>query len=713
MNQAEEKPIELLVEIRTEDMPPVDLTEAFASSLGIAMLKQHYELLIDKSHQQVIWTPRRFGVGASAKPLAKPMRGPAVAYAYQDDGRPSKALEGFMRILDAKQDELNTETHKGKEYKVFYPKRDLRKDIGKILEDALLGMVLPRKMRWSSEGSSYSFVRRITGATVFVDDKFIETEVFGRKTLPNIGGHRFFESKESTKLAASGLEGYVDKLEAQGVIGRFHDRKNSIIGMVDAWLKKLQVENHTKDFPLIEKLASMCEHPAGIECTFDNKYLDLPPALINAIGRKHLNAYTTREKNSFLFIADRMRLEKPLKNQIRKGVENVMRARLDDALFLFEQDRKLSEEQLLSELGNISYVTGLGSMSKRCVRIEKLAIEASEMMGLDPSQTRTLAKAAQLCKADLGTQLVNELPELEGQIVGSILTDKRLAAPLRLVATHLDRSNDRSHSKKRACLVLAVELERMVANVAVRNMRSTGAGDRTGIRRSAMRIDLTLFNHAQEFKGDFYRLIDLAFELVSEDVEPGFFKKEKFADAKLYLRNLLGNSLPDMLMQSHLGIDREHNDAAVVLAKKISLLADPSDQNSKLIVSDLLKRYVSIGLYANEGAGLENIEKICAAVKRLSNIAKKSNNKDTVDENLLVEDAERNLHEACKELKDDCDKFQKDGKYKEMLAASYKIVSEVDKFFNDVMVNVDEDKIKRNRHALVSMAHDQMLRISA
>ena len=739
MTQAQKNSTTLFVEIRTEDLPPLAESNLFFNvfdrSLSAALQKHGCEPVKEQSEMEKmesVNTPRRF---ACFTPLSTPervRRGPSLANAYTKDNRPTAMLEGFLRSQGAREENLVKDcVYKGRKYVGLKYRLDLRKQIGTIIEEAIEGAILPRKMRWISEnGDPYKFVRRITGAMVYVGGNFVATEIFGIATSKEIGKHRFFAPSKPTVLGEqANWEDYLKLLEKSGVMGKAVDRE---IAIKSATKDYRQVRGASYD-ELIKQLVQMCEYPAPIECSFNKKYLKLPTAVIKEVGNKHLRVFTNLgggkagKRNGFLFIADRYKPAKRLKDQIKRGVERVMEARLDDALFLYEQDKSTPEIEkvLRKKIDSVTYIYGLGTIAGRCERICKLAKKTSSVLGLSTAETDMVTKAASLCKLDFGTQTVGELPSLEGKIIGGLLNLHEDVSTL--LETYTERELDETSSLPRACLVIAHELERLAANVAVLDRRITGYGDPSGIRRSINRVREVLIqgagsidlHSAKDF--DLFELIGYALDLVANDVEKlvlknGETKAVRFDSARRYLclqfrdafhRGYFTNFAvegPDGIkalnLISDLGLAVFNIGAEIT--EDSSLMFYESDMRSRALL-DYLR--LSRNKFLEIGRIIKRLTKIWERTKGFADLVPKEVNVD-----LLQDESEQMLYEESIGLKNGFEEYEKQREYKKMLDEAYEVVPAVDSFFDSVMVEVPDEALKLNRFALVRLTTSQMYR---
>lgn len=763
MTQGSENSTTLFVEIGAEDLPPLAESDlffsVFDSSLVTTLEKHGCKPATKQSEREKVYsvsTPRRFAIFTPLVTPERIRRGPAMASAYSKDGEPTPALEGFLRSHGAKEKDLVKDcVYKGRNYVGLRFRINLREQIGAIIEEAIEAAILPRKMRWISDsGHPYKFIRRITSASIYVGGEFVSTKIFGIATSREVIGHRFSGSGKLAELdERASWEDYLKLLEKSGVMGKAKDRKEAL----DAAAKNYTDGGKASNDELVAQLAQMCEYPAPVQCSFDKKYLELPPAVIKEVGNKHLRVFTNLggefgEQNKFLFIADRYSPTKKLVNQIRRGVEKVMAARLDDALFLYEQDKNMPEVEMVLREKNasVTYIDGLGSIAGRCERISKLAEKTSSLLGLPDDSVKAVAKAASLCKLDFGTQTVGELPGVEGKIVGKIINlDNDVVASL--LETYAERRLDGTSSLPRASLVIAHELERLAANIAVLDRRATGDGDPSGIRRSVNRIcDVLAATTSQaspviakEF--DLYGLVGASLDLVAKDAERitlkhGETKAERFKVANEDLCLLIRDALYRRDTQTGRGAQDEEHERDVGYVNQVMMKGRPPpggiscaldlllsykrtiysldrsyEAGASLFVFDCIKRVRSLNRFVLEHSN--SFVELGRVIKRLAHISSELKREPVqssgkVERKFLEKKAEKELYEKCKGFEEKCDELRNDGSYLEMLVAANKLVPLVDGFFEEVMINDSDEKIRNNRLALVKFAHDQILRFA-
>ena len=508
----------LLVELRTEELPPAllgGLARDFTAALHERLRHEFFcppEVQGTTMDSPIAPTPAAEVAGNATEPgrrsYATPRRlvavidavmeksaqvtvqrrGPRKSLSYGEDGEPTKPLQGFLRSAGAKREDLVETKHKGKEYvavSVTLGEEDLESRIGEIIEAAVQSIVAPRMMRWGV--SSLRFVRPIHGILIVHGERSLTTKAFGMDTADETVGHRFLSAG---RIKVASVDAYVETLAKSMVMVDTDDRSASI----EKQARNLESEVEM-DETLLEETAAMCEWPKCYRCSFDGKYLELPPMVVIGCMEKHLRCFPVFKGNElsscFIYVADN---EPSSARLLVAGVERVMRARLDDALYIYRLDLELDNDALLSRLEKIAYVRGFGSIRDHCERVSGLARIFARSFGLGEGETNLAANAAKLYKADLGTLMVAEHPDLEGYMAAEYLCGE--PESLRALIRDLpSRSLDENEGNAtRDCLVVASEAERLVGLGKLLGLPSSSS-DPHALRRSLARITRVLVRH--------------------------------------------------------------------------------------------------------------------------------------------------------------------------------------------------------------------------
>lgn len=689
----------LLVELRTEEMPPLLLDDVAANLAANLVQDLASNRLCADDAYQYWFTPRRIAmqVEAVAQRSADQggtRRGPAVKRAYGPDKKPTQALEGFLRSAGATTKDLLRETYKGEEYvavKRGGGGRPLQDVLGPALQRAVAKTVAPRLMSWN--GGQDRFLRPIRGVYAVHGAKALKLpQVFGRKSLDHTLGHRFLhQGKTRIKNAAS----YAQDMQRGKVIVDAKERAASIRKQAAKLARDVII-----DEDLLREAANMCEHPTCYMVEFDKAFLDLPVKVIETCMGKHLRSFAVGKKklrNKFIFVAD----NKPRDDaKLRKGLARVMHARLEDTKFIYDLDRQVQSLDLLKRIDAINYVRGMGSMLDRSIRIEHLVSEYAKLLNLQQNEIEQAEGVGQYIKADLGLKLVDEYPELEGHIGGALLD--RPEAVKKLIGGHLDRGLDDQPDPPRDALVLALELERLVTIVAIDGLPK-GSRDPRGLRRAMGRVIRILRRHAD---ADLDILLRRAWDTCHKAAKKhGALASNSFAgDGELLLADLKRFAIERL---THMASDllKRAVDKRTLNAIAEPLLRDCRPGSRPLQIADALKRIEALESFAQKQRSA--LDRLLGTAKRLSKIAR-DHPGGAVDAELLREQAEQELHKAYEERVGEVKHLIEQDQYVECCEHLASLAPFVDDFFDNVMVKVRDEKLRANRLNLVCQTHSLM-----
>ncbi|MDH3371546.1 MAG: glycine--tRNA ligase subunit beta, partial [Gammaproteobacteria bacterium] len=411
----------LLIEILTEELPPKALShlmEAFSRNLFEGLKERNF--LANGAVPVAYATPRRLAVLVSQVLEKQPdqvveRKGPAVAAGLEAAGRPSPALIGFAKSCGVEPAKLAIASSEKGEYFVFRSKQNgelLKSHLTSLVESALKKLPVPKLMRWG-DGEA-QFVRPVHGVILLHGKKVVPGTVLGQKSGNKTRGHRFLSRGEITLKQAKDYEKILK--QSGKVLASFTARREVIRKALDACAKKTAsgaAWNLGKSEELIEEVTSLVEFPVVLAGGFDKAYLELPKECLIITMQQHQKYFPLADKSGkllaqFLFVSN-MKATSP--KEIIHGNERVLRARLSDAQFFFNQDRKHKLADRLPRLANVVYHNKLGSQLERVQRMEKLAGKIASMLKADRAHAE---RAAQLSKVDLLTDMVGEFPELQG-----------------------------------------------------------------------------------------------------------------------------------------------------------------------------------------------------------------------------------------------------------------------------------------------------------
>ncbi len=679
----------LLVELRTEELPPkalAKLGEVFAAGVHAGLADRN--LVQAGGDYKWFATPRRLAIqvpavlaeAPDAKVHEKIM---PVAVALDAAGNPSPAL---LKKLDAKGIPA-TEIARfekrmdGKSETFFYEATvrgvKLEDVLGQIVADALKKLPIPKVMRWGD--SDVQFVRPVHGLVMLHGEHVVPGEALGLKSGNTTLGHRFLADGP---IVLASAEEYEQKLESAGKAVVSYARRREIIAKaLQAKADELGAKVKLID-ALVDEVTALVEWPVIYVSEFESEYLEVPQEcliLTMQANQKYFPLFDAAGKlqNRFLIVSN-MAVADP--TNIVTGNARVVRPRLSDARFFFNQDRKTTLASRLEKLGSVVYHNKLGSVLQRVERMETLAQKIAVKLGANASLA---ARAARLAKADLVTDMVGEFPELQG-IMGRYYAlhdgeDKDVADAIQ--AHYQPRfAGDALPLGNIACAAaLADKLDALLGFFGIGQV-PTGDKDPFGLRRAALGVLRILMESPLPL--DLRELIDEAASAFPAGVLTS-------ADCRTQLHDFMLDRLRGYLRDAGHGQDV----IEAVLAQRptrIDLVPAKLDAVQKFLAHDAAQA-------------------LAAANKRIGNILKKAEGViPEPDVALLQESAEKALFERVVQLSPLVKSHVANGDYADALLALSGVRAEVDRFFDEVMVNVDEPLIRANRLGLLKSLFDQL-----
>ena len=679
----------LLIEVLTEELPPkalLRLSQVFCEAL-VEDLRQD-NLLTEKSSATAYATPRRLAVSISNvldqapdQPIEVP--GPSVKVGVGADDKPTPALVGFARKNGVAVDELiQITTPKGK---IFACRKvasgtHLETNLELKVEAALKRLPVPKMMRWGS--GEAEFVRPAHGLVMMHGARVVRGEVWGLKSANQTLGHRFLSRGE---IKIPGADQYEAVLENQGsVVASFAKRKERIraaLGAAATSAKPLW------DDALLDEVTALVEFPVIYQGTFSPEFLSVPPECLILSMRQHQKYFPLTDAGGKLLpkflIVSNIKVKDPA--NIIRGNERVLRARLADAKFFYDQDRKTRLGDRVPQLAKVVYHSKLGSQLERTERIQLLAGKIARMLGVDAALAE---RAAWLAKADLLTGMVGEFPELQG-VMGRYyaLHDGEPHEVADAIEAHYRPryAGDRLPEGNVACAVaLADKLETLTGMFGI-GQQPSGDKDPFALRRHALGVIRILVENNLAIS--LHDLVDAAFAT---------FPRGMLGDAHTYLQGFILERLRNYLRDG----GYTANEVESVLCMNPTQL----DQVPRQLAA------------VRAFAGLPEAESLAAANKRVANILKQAEAKGesyiNAEADQLKEPAERALFDALKSASRQATALFKQGDFTGYLKTFAVLKSPVDAFFDSVMVMVDVPELRQNRLALLADLRQEMNRVA-
>ena len=687
----------LLVELQTEELPPkalVKLGAAFAT--GIANGLKARGFLDEGSVVTPYATPRRLAVSITQVRATSPDKSIRekvlpVSVALDKDGNPSAPLAkklaaiGFPDLAIADLERAQD----GKAESFFYTYTAAGSALAGGLQDVRTGTVaklpIPKLMSYQRpDATTVQFVRPVHLLLALFGEQVLPLTLLGLDAGRQTMGHRFLSHGQS--IAITHADHYAAVLENEGkVIAGAEARKESIRAQL---LEKAGADQVLMPESLLDEVAALVEWPVVYECRFEETFLSVPQEcliLTMQTNQKYF-ALTDSEgklRSRFLIVSN-IATDDP--QHIVGGNERVVRPRLSDAKFFFEQDKKKTLESRLPMLSNVVYHNKLGTQAERTERVTRLAGAIAKRLGYDVALAE---RGARLAKADLLTDMVGEFPELQG-IMGTYYArhDGEPDEVALAASEHYQPrfAGDKLPSTNTGLVVaLADKLETLVGIWAI-GLQPTGEKDPFALRRHALGVMRMLVE----------KRLPLSISELLGDAAGVFAGQAAFKDPREEVGVFMLERLRGMLRERGF----TPNEVEAVLA-----------QNPDR-VDDVVQRLEAVQAFA----ALPESSSLAAANKRITNILKKNEAampKDAaIKAELLVEPAEAKLATKMKLLESDVTGAFAQGDFSGALQTLAQMRDEVDAFFNDVMVMAEDEALRNNRLALLSSLHGMMNRVA-
>jgi len=495
---------DLLLEIGTEEIPAGYIVPAL-EQLASAVRDRLTEHRISPERMATAGTPRRLVVAASGIPSKQPpareaIVGPPAAVAFDEKGKPGKAALGFARAQGVAVESLRIEqTAKGPYVvaEIEHEGRPALQILPDVLRQAVLSISFPKSMRWPTQGNADSadqrpvrFARPIRWIVALLDREVIPVEIAGLAAGRTTFGHPFL-APGGVELRDASFDAYREALRQRRVLVDPTERREAVRAQVCAILQRHG--SRACDARLLEEVTNLVEHPHALEGAFDQQFLELPDCVLAAAMTEHQRYFPVRDAdgrllNRFVVVSDRSAEQA---DTVRKGNERVLRARLVDASFFWEEDRRTPLERRVPQLAGIAYLGGLGNNLQRTERLAALSARIAAMMGLSGARLQHVRRAAHLCKADLLTGLVGEFPSLQGMVGRELALVEGEPEPVaRAIAEHYlpaGAGDEVPASPEGAALALADKLDVMAGCFALGYLPS-GSQDPYALRRNALGV---------------------------------------------------------------------------------------------------------------------------------------------------------------------------------------------------------------------------------
>jgi len=661
---------DLLVEIGTEELPPKALRrmrDALRSSLDTLLTENH--LAHGDSHAYA--APRRLAVLIRDVPVGQPdrditKRGPALQAAFDADGNPTKPAEGFARscgVTVADLERLETDKGAWLAFNATETGKPATEIIPGLLEKTLRTLPMPKRMRWGD--SETEFVRPVHWVLLLFGSEPVRTRLLGIDSDRFTRGHRFHHN-ENIAVTAPGA--YAETLQQSGKVMADMEQRRASIETQDREAGSALGGHAHIDPALLDEVTALVEWPVAISGSFDERFLEVPAEALISSMQDHQKYFPVLDDAGkllphFITVAN---IASKDPDQIRAGNERVIRPRLEDAVFFWNQDRKQSLQSRTPQLDKVTFQEKLGSLGDKQRRIGAIASAIAASLDIDVSRVQ---RAAALCKCDLVTSMVFEFPDLQG-IMGRYYAahdgeDDAVAVALDEQYQPRFAGDELPSSGTGQALAIAERLDTLTGIFAI-GQTPTGDKDPYGLRRSALGILRILIEKQLDL--DLPALIDTAVQLFPAEVRATAITQELFA------------FMMERLRAYYLDAGYDNHTFAAVLARQPARPLD-FDQRMRAV-----KAF----------AKLAEADSLAAANKRIRNILRKAGTDipATCSRELLQEPAEQALAAAVEAQEAVVGPLFAQRAYTDALCKLAALQAPVDAFFDQVMVMADDSRLR-------------------
>ena len=676
-----------LVEIGTEELPPKalkTLATSFADNVE-AELNQ-----AGLSFDKIEWfaAPRRLAVKVLNLATQQPSkeiekRGPAVSAAFDAEGKPTKAAEGWARgcgITVEQAERIATDKGEWLVHRAKIEGQPTKNLLNDIVANALAKLPIPKPMRWADK--TVQFIRPVHTVTMLLGDELIEGEILGVASARTIRGHRFLGEKE---FEIQHADQYPQLLREKGsVVADFNERKAEILAKSQAKATALGGVADIEE-SLLEEVTSLVEYPNVLAAKFEERFLAVPAeALVYTMkgDQKYFPIYDKDGKllPHFIFVSN-INPEDP--TAIIEGNEKVVRPRLTDAEFFFKTDLKQKLVDRLPRLETVLFQQQLGTLKDKTDRIEQLACEIAKQIGADEAKAK---RAGLLSKCDLMTNMVFEFTDTQG-VMGMHYArhdgeDEEVAVALNEQYMPRFAGDELPKSLVASAVALADKFDTLTGIFGI-GQAPKGSADPFALRRAAL--------------GALRIIVEKNLPLDLEDLVK---KSAALFGDKLTNQNVVADVVDFMLGRFRAWYQDEGIAVDVIQAVLARRPTRPADFDARV-------RAVS------HFRTLDSAEALAAANKRVSNILAKADAAiGEINLTACVEPAEKALAEAVLALRTEVQPLIAQGDYTAVLDKLANLRAPVDSFFDNVMVNAEDPALRQNRLAILNTLQDLFLQVA-
>ncbi|WP_457679591.1 glycine--tRNA ligase subunit beta [Thermovibrio sp.] len=675
----------LLLEIGCEELPASFVGPAL-SFIKEELYKELSSNHLTPSSVEVYGTPRRLIALAYDVPERQPDRkeffvGPSVKVAFKD-GKPTKAAEGFARSKGVSVEELIVvENPKGKKGQYVAVEKLIKgkpaaEVLAQILPKLILSIPFKKSMRWADK--KIRFGRPIRWIVALYGSKVVKFEIDGIESSAVSYGHRFLSPEP---FQVENPYDFITELEERFVVADQEKRKGIIVDTSKDLAKKVEGKL-LEDEELLKEVVNLTEFPYPILGSFEEEFLSLPKEVPITVMKEHQKFFSVVDeegnlKNYFIGVSNIKPVDEVV---VRLGYERVLRARLKDALFFFNEDRKVKLEERVPKLKGIVFHEKLGNMLQKTERLKELSPFVSKELSLNCQEKAK--RAAYLCKADLLTEMVNEFPELQGTMgkYYALLDGEEEEVALAIEEHYLPKfSGDRvAESLTGISLSVSEKVDNLTGFIGV-GLKPTGSADPFALRRNALGLIQTLIENGLFL--ELSRVIERAKELYQrQEVE---LSSEAVKETLSFIKERLKGYL------------REKGFKPDTVEAVLAVSNDPYDS--------LLRAKAVEKLRLNP-----EFEEVLITMRRVVNIIPEGFTPTSFEPEGKYE---KELYDKFQELKSKISSKIEEKDYEGALILIKELKGAVDAFFDNVMVMDKDEKVRNRRLSLLKTIADELTKL--
>ncbi|MGT2888203.1 glycine--tRNA ligase subunit beta [Streptococcus didelphis] len=668
----------LLVELGLEELPAYVVTSS-EKQLVDKMAAFLTENRLSYDRIEGFSTPRRLalrvlGLADKQTDLTENFKGPAKKIALDAQGNFSKAAQGFVRGKGLSTDDIEFRTIKGEDY-VYVTKHESGKDAKEVLTGIpglLASLSFPVSMHWAA--NTFEYIRPVHTLTVLLDDEALELDFLDIHSGRVSRGHRFL----GHEVEITSADSYEADLRSQFVIASPKERQEMILDQIKELEKVHQIQVDI-DEDLLNEVLNLVEYPTAFMGSFDAKYLAVPEEVLVTSMKNHQRYFVVRDAKGHLlpnFISVRNGNDKHIENVI-KGNEKVLVARLEDGEFFWREDQKLTISELVEKLAHVTFHEKIGSLAEHMARTEVIAAYLAEKAALSEEEKEAVARASRIYKFDLLTGMVGEFDELQG-IMGekyALLAGEKPAVAKAIREHYLPNSAEGKLPETRvgAILALADKLDTLLAFFSV-GLIPSGSNDPYALRRATQGIVRILEEFGWQIPMD--ALIDELYALRFDSLTYNN-KLEVMNFIRARVEKMMGKAIPKDIKEAVLNGDN-------------------------FIVSEMLAAAQALLKASQRSDYKRSVE----SLSRVFNLAEKADFKASVDSTLFENTQEESLAAAILKL-------DLVGNADQQIDAVFALSPFINDFFDHTMVMVEDQVLKNNRLALLARLVAKAKKIAA